>query len=83
MRAARHFFSAHLAQTGTPEDARKAIMGHAKIATTARYTHWTPETLAALADEAREAIGVGNEMSNKRPRKAPMLMKECRFVIAM
>lgn len=61
MRAARHFFSTHLAQTGAPEDARKAIMGHAKITTTARYTHWTPETLAALADEAREAIGVGNE----------------------
>ena len=61
MRAARHFFSTHLAQTGAPEDAREAIMGHAKITTTARYTHWTPETLAALADEAREAIGVGNE----------------------
>lgn len=61
MRAARHFFSTHLAQTGAPEDARKAIMGHAKITTTARYTHWTPETLAALADEAREAIGVGKE----------------------
>ena len=57
MRSARHFFSTHLAETGASEDARMAIMGHAKITTTAGYTHWAPETLQALADEAREAIG--------------------------
>jgi integrase len=56
IRAARHFFSTHLAQTGASEDARKAIMGHAKITTTAGYTHWTPQALAALADGARAAI---------------------------
>lgn len=56
MRSARHFFATHLAETGAPEDARKAMMGHAKITTTAGYTHWTPETLAALADKAREAV---------------------------
>lgn len=56
MRSARHFFSTHLAETGAPEDARKAIMGHAKITTTAGYTHWTTETLAALAGNARAAI---------------------------
>lgn len=59
MRAARHFFSTHLAEQGASEDARKAMMGHAKITTTAGYTHWTPETLAALADGARAAIGDG------------------------
>jgi hypothetical protein len=32
-------------------------MGHTKISVTAGYTHWRPEDLAALADEAREAIG--------------------------
>lgn len=56
MRAARHFFSTHLAQTGASEDARTSMMGHAKITTTAGYTHWSPETLAALADQARQAI---------------------------
>ncbi|PKU96178.1 Integrase [Bifidobacterium pseudolongum subsp. globosum] len=58
MRSARHFFSTALAETGAADDARKAIMGHAKIATTAGYTHWTPERLAALADEARDAVGI-------------------------
>lgn len=57
MRSARHFFSTHLAETGAPEDARKAMMGHAKITTTAGYTHWTPETLSTLAGKAREAVG--------------------------
>ena len=57
IRSARHFFSTHLATTGAPEDARKAMMGHAKITTTAGYTHWTPDALAALADHARQAIG--------------------------
>lgn len=56
MRAARHFFSTHLAETGAPEDARKAMMGHAKITTTAGYTHWSPERLAQLAQQARQAI---------------------------
>lgn len=58
MRSARHFFSTALAETGAADDARKAIMGHAKITTTAGYTHWTPERLAALADEARGAVGI-------------------------
>lgn len=58
MRSARHFFSTALAETGAADDARKAMMGHAKISTTAGYTHWTPERLAALADEARAAVGI-------------------------
>ncbi|MFD0705605.1 tyrosine-type recombinase/integrase [Alloscardovia venturai] len=56
MRAARHFFSTHLAQTGASEDARLAIMSHAKITTTAGYTHWTPAALAQYANQAREAV---------------------------
>ena len=36
------------AEAGTPEDARKAIMGHVDIATTAGYTHWTPQALGAI-----------------------------------
>ena len=56
IRAARHYFSTALAQTGAPEDARTTIMGHAKITTTAGYTHWTPQTLAALAEKAVETI---------------------------
>ncbi len=56
IRSARHFFSTALAQTGAADDARMAMMGHAKISTTAGYTHWSPEALAALADSARMAI---------------------------
>lgn len=33
------------------------MMGHAKITTTAGYTHWSTEALAAHAGQAREAIG--------------------------
>lgn len=57
IRSARHFFSTNLAEAGAPEDARKAMMGHAKITTTAGYTHWSAESLATLADKACEAIG--------------------------
>ena len=57
IRSARHFFSTHLAEAGAPEDARKAMMGHAKISTTAGYTHWSAASLAALADKARQAVG--------------------------
>lgn len=57
IRSARHFYATQLAANGASEDARKTIMGHTKISTTAGYTHWRAEDLAALADEAREAIG--------------------------
>lgn len=56
IRSARHFFSTHLAEAGAPEGARKAMMGHAKISTTAGYTHWSAASLAALADKARQAV---------------------------
>lgn len=56
IRSARHFFSTHLAEARAPEDARKAMMGHAKISTTAGYTHWSAASLAALADKARQAV---------------------------
>ncbi|WP_369343770.1 hypothetical protein [Bifidobacterium aquikefiricola] len=36
-------------------------MGYAKIPTTAGYTYWTAESLAALADNARAAIGQTSE----------------------
>ncbi|MFQ8700463.1 tyrosine-type recombinase/integrase [Bifidobacterium breve] len=57
IRSARHFYATQLAAGGASEDARKAIMGHTKISVTAGYTHWRPEDLAALAGEARAAIG--------------------------
>ncbi|TCD53739.1 site-specific integrase [Alloscardovia theropitheci] len=56
MRAARHYFSTQLAQNGAPEDARTAIMGHAKITTTAGYTHWTPTALAELTEQANQTL---------------------------
>ena len=56
IRSARHFFSTHLAEARAPEDARKAMMGHAKISTTAGYAHWSAASLAALADKARQAV---------------------------
>lgn len=57
IRSARHFYATQLAAGGASEDARKAIIGHTKISVTAGYTHWRPEDLAALAGEARAAIG--------------------------
>ncbi|ERH29553.1 hypothetical protein CYJ32_02225 [Alloscardovia omnicolens] len=48
--------STQLAQIGASEDARTSMMGHAKITTTAGYTHWNPTTLATLANQARQAI---------------------------
>lgn len=56
IRAARHFFSTQLAENGAPEDARIAIMGHAKITTTATYTHWTPQALAEYSSLANQAL---------------------------
>ncbi len=70
IRSARHFFSTHLAEAGAPEDARKAIMGHAKISTTAGYTHWSAASLAALADKARQAVGIGLIAILARPSAA-------------
>lgn len=48
IRSARHWFATQLAIAGASEDARKAIMGHVDIATTAGYTHWTPQALGAI-----------------------------------
>ena len=48
IRSARHWFATRLAMAGASEDARKAIMGHVDIATTAGYTHWTPQALGAI-----------------------------------
>lgn len=56
IRSARHFFSTYLAEARALEGARKAMMGHAKISTTAGYAHWSAASLAALADKARQAV---------------------------
>lgn len=56
IRSARHFFATRLAEAGAPEDARKDLMGHVSIGTTAGYTHWSPQTLAALVGKAGHAI---------------------------
>lgn len=34
------------AQSGMPDDARTAIMGHTSLDMTAHYTHWQPKALA-------------------------------------
>lgn len=48
MRSARHYFATQLARAGASEDARRAIMGHVDIATTAGYTHWDAKALGEL-----------------------------------
>lgn len=56
IRSARHYFATQLAIAGASEDARKSIMGHAEISTTAGYTHWSPKALAELT--GKTALGV-------------------------
>lgn len=48
IRSARHYFATQLAIAGASEDARKSIMGHVDIGTTARYTHWDAKALADI-----------------------------------
>jgi integrase len=48
IRSARHYFATQLAIAGASEDARKSIMGHVDIGTTARYTHWDAKALAYI-----------------------------------
>ncbi len=48
IRSARHYFATQLAIAGASEDARKSIMGHVDIGTTAGYTHWSPQALAEI-----------------------------------
>lgn len=50
--SARHLVSTELAETGASPDERMRIMGHADLTTTARYTHWSPETLAQTMNRA-------------------------------
>lgn len=63
IRSARHFFATRLADAGAPEDARKELMGHVSIGTTAGYTHWPLQTLAALVGKADHAIEQQAQMS--------------------
>lgn len=44
--SARHWMSTVLGEAGASDDERMQIMGHADMATTARYTHWSEKTLA-------------------------------------
>lgn len=48
IRSARHYFATQLAIAGASEDARKSIMGHVDIGTTAGYTHWNAKALADI-----------------------------------
>ncbi|MCI1637085.1 MAG: site-specific integrase [Bifidobacterium crudilactis] len=48
IRSARHYFATQLAIAGASEDARKSIMGHVDIGTTANYTHWNTKALAEI-----------------------------------
>ena len=48
IRSARHYFATQLAIAGASEDARKSIMGHVDIGTTARYTHWDAKALSEI-----------------------------------
>jgi integrase len=48
IRSARHYFATQLAIAGASEDARKSIMGHVDIGTTANYTHWDAKALADI-----------------------------------
>jgi integrase len=59
IRSARHYFATQLAIAGASEDARKSIMGHAEISTTAGYTHWSPKALAELTGKTALAIEDG------------------------
>lgn len=56
IRSARHWFSTRLAMAGASEDARKAIMGHAEISTTAGYTHWDAAALRQITGSVVSAI---------------------------
>ncbi len=44
--SARHWTATMTAQSGMPDDARTAIMGHTSLDMTAHYTHWQPKALA-------------------------------------
>jgi integrase len=56
IRSARHYFATRLAMAGASEDARKAIMGHVDIGTTAGYTHWSPEALEKITGAVNTRI---------------------------
>jgi integrase len=59
IRSARHYFATRLAIAGASEDARKSIMGHAEISTTAGYTHWTPKALAEITGAVAQDFDPG------------------------
>lgn len=44
--SARHWTATMTAQSGMPDDARTAIMGHTSLDMTAHHTHWQPKALA-------------------------------------
>jgi integrase len=56
IRSARHYFATQLAIAGASEDARKSIMGHVDIGTTAGYTHWSPQALAEITGKTALSI---------------------------
>ncbi|MCI1868531.1 tyrosine-type recombinase/integrase [Bifidobacterium crudilactis] len=56
IRSARHYFATQLAIAGASEDARKSIMGHVDIGTTARYTHWSPQALAEITGKTALSV---------------------------
>lgn len=50
--SARHWTATMTAQSGMPDDARTAIMGHTSLDMTAHYTHWQPKALADMMSQA-------------------------------
>ena len=62
-RGTRHFFATKLAEAGAPEEARKVLMGHVSIGTTAGYAHWSPQTFVALVGKASHAIEQSAQVS--------------------
>lgn len=54
IRSARHFFATQLATMGVSDDARRALMGHVSIDTTAGYTHWSPQMLGRIIGDIPE-----------------------------
>ena len=56
IRSARHYFATQLAIAGASEDARKSIMGHVDINTTANYTHWDVKVLADITGKTAMTV---------------------------
>ncbi|MGO9994839.1 MAG: tyrosine-type recombinase/integrase [Steroidobacteraceae bacterium] len=57
----RHTFATQLAMRGTPLNVVQALLGHASIATTMRYTHVAPSAMRAAIDMLNPKIAASGE----------------------